>query len=88
MHIVHAASTMSTEKRGPVEWISSACKRDIQVCSNLNVISPNKLIEMDTVRRAFVTVDKALLKEVWPMGVGLEVSNVSKPRPVPQSTAC
>lgn len=87
MHIVHAASTMSTEERSPAGWVSSACKWDIQVCSNLNVIGPNKLIRTDTVRRAFVGVDKALLKEVCPMGVGLEVSFVPKPRPVPQS-AC
>lgn len=51
MHIVHAASTMSTEERSPAGWVSSACKWDIQVCSNLNAIGPNKLMGIDTVRR-------------------------------------
>lgn len=87
MHIVHAASTVSTEgaqQNGSLLPASGTLK----VCSNLNVIGLNKLRGIDTLRRAFLGVDNTLLKEVCSMGVDLEVSYVPKPWPVPQSTVC
>lgn len=88
MHIVHAASTVSTEEGTQQDGSLLPASGTLTVCSSLNVIGPNKLIGIDTLRRAFLGVDNTLLREVCPMGVDLEVSYVPKPWSVPQSTVC